>query len=218
MPQTPRERSARSYDDLPDSERRRVDEAVAFCADVVTSSWQETVADRAADCLKPSTFDRLFNRPDRGVCAILARLAKAVLDGKKKLHKLIGGLAGWAMRQAGKEGLARTAAKELAERIPIPVVDQKAAAVARGLQMLGIALCLSQGISLKRCPSFIDLALFETKEKIKSILTAALNDWTAPAGAVARNWASTWSAPDGVTPAAAQPSPANPRLHLPRTP
>ena len=63
--------------------------------------------------------------------------------------------------------MERTAAKELAKKIPIPVVDEKTAVVARGIQMIGISLCLSRNIPLERCQCFIDLALAETKEQVK---------------------------------------------------
>jgi hypothetical protein len=95
------------------------------------------------------------------------------------------------------------------------MIDQKAAAVARGLQTLGILLCIAHGIPLNRCPSFIDLALFETKERAKTILASALGDWATDAGAVATHWTSGWSLPNGATsppPADGQPA----RVHLPR--
>jgi len=49
--------------------------------------------------------------------------------------------------------------------------------VARYLQMVGILLCLSQCIPLNRCQSFIDLALAETKERVKEIMVEAMEDW-----------------------------------------
>ncbi|HKN52818.1 MAG TPA: hypothetical protein VJX66_09970, partial [Amycolatopsis sp.] len=54
----------------------------------------------------------------------------------------------------------------------------KFTAVARGVQLTGIMLCLAAGRDLTHCPCFIELALNETKDRVKKILTAALDDWT----------------------------------------
>jgi hypothetical protein len=169
-------------------EQNRVDLAAAFCVDTVTDGWQEAVASRAADCITPKTWNRLFGRRRQGDCKVLADMAKSLLDGKKALHDFIGSVAsrltGWVEGQA----VERAVARELAQRIPIPVLDQKTVVVARGLQMIGILLCLSQGIPLNRCQSFIDLALAETKERVKQILVGAMDDWTSPSPALLTTW------------------------------
>ncbi len=64
------------------------------------------------------------------------------------------------------------------------MVDEQAVVVARGLQMIGILLCLSQGTPLNQCQSFIDLALAETKERVKQILVGAMDDWRSPSPAL----------------------------------
>jgi hypothetical protein len=86
-------------------------------------------------------------------------MAKALVDGKEKLHDLVGEASGWLAEKLGGQRLERIAAKELAKKIPIPVVDDQTAVVARGLQMIGISLCLARDIPLERCQCFIDLAL-----------------------------------------------------------
>jgi hypothetical protein len=143
-----------------------VENAVALCLDVATDGWQETVADRAAACITPQTWNHLFRGRRRGDCRVLADLARAILRGKQQLHEIIGAVAAWLTRQFGGEALERTVARELAQRIPIPVVDEKAIVVARGLQMIGVLLCLNRGLPLNRCQSFIDLSLSETKEAL----------------------------------------------------
>lgn len=50
--------------------------------------------------------------------------------------------------------------------------------MARGLQITGILVCVVDGQDLIRCPFFIDLALAESKARVKQILVAALDDWT----------------------------------------
>ncbi len=115
-------------------------------------------------------------------------MAKALLDGKKALHEFIGFVASWITGWFGGGQVERAVAKELAKRIPIPGVDQKATAVARGLQVVGIVFCLGQSIPLNRCQSFIDLALVETKEHIKQILIGAMDDWTNPSSTLVVAW------------------------------
>jgi hypothetical protein len=205
-------------DNLTRPEQDRVDRAVEFCADVVTDGWQNAVAGRAADCLTPKTWNRLFRGRRRRDCKALADLARAVLAARNKLHELIGRFAGWATGQLGGGGLERTAAREIAKRIPIPIVDQKAVLVARSLQMIGIALCLGRGDQLNRCQSFIDLALAETKERVKQILMAAMGDWTKPSDALAFAWgAGPGAVPDQTAlPADLNSPPASIRIHLPR--
>ena len=51
-------------------------------------------------------------------------------------------------------------------------------AVARGVQVAGILLCLMDDRDLKKCQCFIDLAVAETKERVNQILVAAMSDWT----------------------------------------
>jgi hypothetical protein len=80
------------------------------CADVVTDGWQDTVASRAADCLKPKTWNRLFGRRRDGDWKAVAALAKALLDGKEKLHELVGEASGWLAEKLGLTSLERTAA------------------------------------------------------------------------------------------------------------
>jgi hypothetical protein len=60
--------------------------------------------------------------------------------------------------------------------IPLPI-DAKMIAVARGVQVAGILLCVMDDRDLTECECFIDLALAETMERVKQILVAAMSDW-----------------------------------------
>lgn len=73
---------------------------------------------------------------------------------------------------------ARAFAEELASKIPIGPVDAKMVAVARGVQVAGILLCVMDDRDLTQCQCFIDLALAETKERVQRMLVAAMSDWT----------------------------------------
>lgn len=143
---------------------------------MATDGWQETVAGRATDYVTDKTWNKLFKPGRYELCKALAELAAETLATKKKLHSAIGWVAAWFMRRLRRGRLAETVARELAENLPLPV-DAKITAVARGVQLTGIVVCIAGGRDLTRCPCFIDLALNETKERVKKILTAAVDDW-----------------------------------------
>jgi hypothetical protein len=185
QPPPPRKR----HDNLSHREQERVEAAVDFAFDMGAKGWEDAVAGRISDFLTPMTFDRLFHRRRARDCKFLADLAKDLLEGKKKLHEVVGGVAGWAASRLGAGPIQRIVARELVERIPIPFVDQPVAFVARGLQMCGIVLCLSRDIPPDRCQSFIDLALAESKERVKEILTAAMKDWARETDDMVTAWA-----------------------------
>jgi hypothetical protein len=99
------------------------------------------------------------------------------LEAKAQIHDLIGYTTGWAVKKLGAGDAARAFAAELARNIPLPT-DAKMIAVARGVQVAGILLCVMDDRDLTRCECFIDLALAETKEQVQQILDAAMSDWT----------------------------------------
>jgi hypothetical protein len=47
----------------------------------------------------------------------------------------------------------------------------------RGVQVVGIVVCVLDGEDVTRCQCFIDLVLTETKTQVKRILLAAMADW-----------------------------------------
>ena len=84
---------------------------------------------------------------------------------------------GWAAGALGAGAPARAFTVELASNIALPV-DAKMIAVARGLQVAGILLCVMDNRGLTKCQCFIDLAMAETKERANAMLVAAMSDWT----------------------------------------
>ncbi len=111
----------------------------------------------------------------------MADLAAAILAGNKQLHDVVGKSAGWLVARFGAHAVAQAVARELVFKLPLPI-DDKAIAVARGLQVTGIVVCLFDGRDLTRCPCFRDLARTEAKTRVKVILVAALDDWDAQKG------------------------------------
>ena len=157
-------------------ERERVREAAAFCADSLSDGWKEAVADRITD-YAGSAWERLKRSNHRHNCKALARIARSILQAKTRIHNLVGHVTGWAAKKIGAGDAAQAFADELASKIPLPT-DAKMIAVARGVQVAGILLCVMDNRDMNRCECFIDLALAETKEQLQRILTAAMTDWT----------------------------------------
>ncbi|KAB1930796.1 hypothetical protein F8271_27120 [Micromonospora sp. ALFpr18c] len=124
------------------------------------------------------TWKRLFGRRRRRRCKLLAQTAGAVLAGKQMLHGLVGAVAAWLASLFGGDRVVQSIARQLASNIPLPP-DAKMVATARGLQVIGVLLCLFNGDDLRRCQCFIDLALEEAKTQVKKILLAAMENWTA---------------------------------------
>jgi hypothetical protein len=156
--------------------RERVKEAALFCADSLSDSWQAAVADRITGYAQ-TTWERLSRSRRKRNCKALAQIARSILEAKTQIHRTIGKLFGWAVAVAGASDAARAFTEELISNIPLPF-DAKMIAVARGVQVAGILLCVTDNRDLTKCECFIDLALTETKERVNQILIAAMSDWT----------------------------------------
>lgn len=168
---------------LTEQEQNRVDRAAGLCHDLLVGGWFEDVADQAQKCITDKTWSRLFGK--RRDYRVLAEMALNLLEGEQTLDAIIGSLAGRVPNWIGGQALECAVVQELTARIPIPGLGQKATVVARCLQMIGILLCLNQGLTLEQCRFFIDLALAETNERrVRTILVAATEDWTNPSSAM----------------------------------
>ena len=157
-------------------ERARVREAAVFCADSLAGGWQETVADRATDYAQ-TAWQRLSGSRRKRNCKALARIARSILGAKIQIHKMVGTVFGRAAGALGAGDPAQAFFRELMSSIPLPI-DAKMIAVARGVQVAGILLCVMDNRDLTKCDCFIDLALAETKERVNQMLVAAMSDWT----------------------------------------
>jgi hypothetical protein len=167
--------------------RERVQLAADYCTDILSSGWADAVAERAAEYVTKATWNRLFQSRVNH-CKALARLAKAILYGRDRLHQWVGTFVAWILSLIGIGAVAREFAGELASNIPIPMLDAKALAVSRGLQVTGILLCVVRDDELAGCQCFIDLALVEAKTRVKKILITAMDDWVRLAESPPKSW------------------------------
>jgi hypothetical protein len=157
--------------------KKRVEDAAVFCAEVLTDGWQKTVENKAAEYVGKRTMQRLSRRRRIRRCKLLAKFAADVLAGKKWVHNVVGSFVRWVVSLLGGNWFVQILAKNIANKLPMPW-DVKIIAVARGIQIVGVFLCIAGDQDLTRCQCFIDLAVEETKTRVKQILTAALDDWT----------------------------------------
>ena len=104
-------------------------------------------------------------------------MAREILNAKDQLHRLAAELAGEAASVAGVRGNALAFTKELAKNIPLKPIDAKMTAVARGIQVTGVLLCVMDNRDLTKCQCFIDLAMAESKDQVRLILVAGMSDW-----------------------------------------
>lgn len=162
-----------------DAEKRdRLNAAAVFCADSLSSGWREAVADRISDYAQ-NTWKRLFRFRRRRNCKELAEMAREILNAKDQIHKLAGELAGDAASTVAIRGPALPFTKEVAANIPINPIDLKMTAVARGIQISGVLLCVTSGRDLTKCQCFVDMALMESKETVRRILVQGMSDWAS---------------------------------------
>jgi hypothetical protein len=161
---------------MEEKRRDRIQAAADHCSELLSEGWADAVAERAADYVSQESWNRMFQR-HRNQCKALARLAQRILYFKDQIHDWIGTFVARILELIGVGKIPREFAAELATNIPITPVDAKIIAVARGLQVAGIALCSFRAEDITRCQCFIDLALAETKTQVRKILAAAMDDW-----------------------------------------
>lgn len=156
--------------------KKRVEDAATFCAELLTDGWQKTVENKAAEYVGERTLRRLSRRRRRH-CKLLAKFAADVLAGKKWAHDVVGSLVQWLVSLLGGNWFVQVLARKLASKLPLPW-DAKLIAVSRGIQIIGVFLCVANDRDITKCQCFIDLAVEETKTRVKQILATAFDDWT----------------------------------------
>jgi hypothetical protein len=125
----------------------------------------------------PDTWNALVERHRGNGCDALAALARALLDGKKSLHSLVGSLVGALLAALGRPRIEQAFAQELASRVPLPFGHEIALA-ARGLQAAGIFICFTDTGTMNDCACLRDLLVNEGKAQLDNLLQGALQDWS----------------------------------------
>lgn len=154
-------------------DRDRVEKVAEFVSDVVVDGWCDAVAAQTEELLDPDDWNRLFGRRRNRDCKALSCAAKDLLELKAAAHDAIGAGVGVLVKGTGGGAVEQALATSLAKKIPIPGEEQ-IELVARGIQLVGIAVCLQAGRRLTRCQCFVDLALSQTQDRVKDLLQGEL--------------------------------------------
>jgi hypothetical protein len=153
--------------------------AATLVADALTDglipSLADRVADRVADYLGWAGRWRLRRRRWRAVdCRLLAQTARAVLDLKHKLHEVTGEAVS-RLLPPNTPRFHRMLVKKIAEKLPLPP-DVKLEAIARGLQVIGIFMCVVQNLPLEHCACLQMLGAQLVKEQAKRYVEGLLEE------------------------------------------
>jgi hypothetical protein len=145
--------------------------------DRISSAITSRVADRVVDYLGLAGAYRLRWQRRRWAavdCQALAHTARAVLALKRKTHELTGEAVS-ALLPEGTPRFHRTLVKKIAEKLPLPW-DAKLEAIARGVQVIGIWMCLVQNLPLERCAclQMFGVALF--RERVEQYIEDLLEE------------------------------------------
>ncbi|MFD7595719.1 hypothetical protein ACFV6D_22095 [Kitasatospora sp. NPDC059812] len=154
-----------------------MDNAAQACAEVVSRGGDDAIASQALHYVSEATWEALVERHRGKGCETLASFARALLDGKKSLHSLLGDLVGRLWAALGRPRIEQIFARELAARVPLPFGHEVAVA-ARGLQAAGIFICFTNGGMMRECACLRDLLVNEGKAQFDNLLQGALHNWS----------------------------------------
>jgi hypothetical protein len=149
------------------------DEAAAILADLLTEGLKKAVAERVVDYL--DDLDLLRDRPHRregAGCEDIAEAARAVLRLKQDLHDLTAEAVSRALPPEIPD-FYRTLVKKIVAKIPL-ASDAKLEATARGLQVIGIYLCIIQRLPLSECACLRMLARHIAAEQAQHYVESLL--------------------------------------------
>jgi len=111
-------------------------------------------------------------------CRLLAQTARAVLDLKQRLHEVTGEAVSRLLPRDTPR-FHRLLVRKIAERVPLPL-DVKLEAIARGLQVMGIFMCVVQDLPLEACACLSMLGASVVREQarryVQDLLDATWQD------------------------------------------
>ncbi|MFJ9691387.1 hypothetical protein [Kitasatospora sp. NPDC101183] len=157
--------------------RAETDNAARACTDLVAAGGGDTIAAQVLRHVSDTTWNALVERHRGSGCEALATFARALLDGKKSLHGIVGTVVGRLLAALGRPRIEQVFARELAARVPLPFGHEVAVA-ARGLQAAGIFVCFTGGAVMQDCACLRDLLEHEGRAQFDNLLQGALNDWS----------------------------------------
>jgi hypothetical protein len=152
-------------------------EAAKICADAIVGQDVLAAFDtQITDYVSGELIDKLSKNWDGKQCDELAKLARGLLAAKGYFYRVIQIALNWLMLKLGYGDTARFFACQLVCALPVAWYA-KLVAAARIIQITGICLCFANDRKLTECECLHDLVLFEGKEAIGRLMTAAVNNW-----------------------------------------
>ncbi|GAA4923868.1 hypothetical protein GCM10023223_51560 [Stackebrandtia albiflava] len=103
-------------------------------------------------------------------CEGIAKTARSLLRGAEIVNT-------WLTRATGLTGVEREFVRQLVGSLPVPGTTDMVMA-ARALQVVGVMMCLGNGVRLRDCPTFVDIVRVDGRPLMKHLLTTAAQDWT----------------------------------------
>ena len=111
---------------------------------------KQAIAERVTDYLGRAGMLSLRIRSwNATMCRQLAAAAKAVLALREAAHRAVGTVSSW-MLPSETPRFCRKFVEKVAAKVPLPW-DSHLAAVARGLQIIGIYECIIKGFPVTSC-------------------------------------------------------------------
>jgi hypothetical protein len=135
------------------------------------------VVSRVTEYVSDQLWERLTRDWSGRRCVTLARLARSILEGRERLHEGLGEFASRMLGLLNRSLAERQFASELVRHLPLPTVDENLIAAARGLQVTGIVVCVARSRPVMQCACFTDVVIVEGQAKVKSLITAGMEDW-----------------------------------------
>jgi hypothetical protein len=125
---------------------------------------------------------QLRRRRRKGVdCELLAEAARAILHLRRRAHEVVGEAVAEMFERLVRElpRFQRLLVRKLAEKLPLSL-DIKLEAIVRGIQVVGIWICVVQELPLEDCPCLQMMGVAELRERIEQeiqeLLDAARQD------------------------------------------
>ena len=126
------------------------DATASVLADVVMDGLKQAIAERVTDYLgRAGIFSLRIRSWNATMCRQLAAAAKAVLALREAAHRATAVVSS-RMLPPETPRFYRKLAEKVAEKVPLPW-DSHLAAVARGLQVIGIYECIIKGLPATSC-------------------------------------------------------------------
>jgi hypothetical protein len=152
-------------------------EAAKLCADAIVGQGVLAAFDaQITDYVSTELIEKLSKNWDGKQCDEIAKLARGLLATKNYFYRIIQIALNWLMLRLGYGDTARFFACQLVCVLPV-VWYAKLVTAARILQITGICLCFANDRKLTECECLHDLVLFEGKEAIGRLMTAAVDNW-----------------------------------------